>query len=979
MIDYQSVVDEIRYAIQSEDCELTDDLRSANAQYVEACRDINKRLRRVEELLNAGLRSEAIQFGEGPPNVIEVVSVLSFPEAEEWSGVVLLYDLPAAEKIKISIVEQLSEAQLIEEPLQNLLARHRRLSLARAPLQMRLDVLRQLRQEDPETYTWDEDVRTFEQARFKEMATVAKEAHQVGDKEQLKQVFDELNSGKWLEPAPKKLIASLRKSLASHSKKAARQEVEELAEQLEQAFSELDIEQAKSLRTRWLQVSREAALPHDAPTFVSVAPVLGWISDEEEREANEKAYELAVSRLEILLNDGGSIEELESLEHEILSLEKAVPDLLANRLENRLETLRMGEVRSHRLKLGGVVAVLVLLTTVVSILGYRQVRSNAVTTLANHVEHLLDEEQYDKAEAALNSRSDVLQWPKLLNLQTRLDQEVESESNRVKQLDRLSQLIEEADSYEAAMQLIEQATPFVKTTDDELEMQRISSEWDNRNRQEMLAKQREVQDAISQVTSQLISAEAELSADPQSESLQKKLTEIGAAFPSILAKSKGLDSSISGQINSLSSRHKHLIDERKKLVELFTKRSNVTTAALITKSPIDVKSDIEDYRQALEQYANVIEDEDSSKLLASVASEAELWSAGLEWSELTRSWSKQWPTSPNEVASRIQSCETFLNDYPTAPDLELLNKYITQLKSIERRVPITGDTSPKLKDKLTKILATPLIADSWILQTKQGKRYYLPEEKKINSGLFRFSHFVGYGADELRECGDVKFSDLKNFSAVRSPCSEVADWAQRELNEVDAANWNEFCKDLADSILNNGQMNAFLKLDLLRRVLEMAAEGDVFLSEALKAHIDILQGAQISPVARWMNPDDLEGKAATSEASQVLEKMSRLKGFDEVWKEAANSQAAMGRQLDSETIMVGWIRASVPQVSMETQWESKGAWDLYVAFTDAEKTSSQWRNIGEVKTGKIELKSSAKSFVVPGRPVFAMPREVASP
>ena len=979
MIDYQSVVDEIRYAIQSEDCELTDDLRSANAQYVEACREINKRLRRVEELLNSGLRSEAIQFGEGPPNVIEVVSILSFPEAEEWAGIVLLYDLPLAEKVKQSIVEQLSEAQLIEQPLQNLLAKHRRLSLARAPLQMRLDILRQLRQEDPETYTWEEDVRNFEHARFKEMATVAKDAHQAGEKGKLKQLFDELNSGKWLESAPTKLISSLRKSLASHSRKAARVEIDELAEQLEQAFSELDIERAKTLRNRWMQVTREAALPQDDPISINVAPVLGWISDEEEREANEKAYELAISRLEILLNNGGSIEELESLEHEILSLEKAIPDLLANRLENRLETLRMAEVRSHRLKLGGVVAVLVLLTSTVAILGYRQVRSNAVTTLANHVEQLLDEGQYKKAEAALNTRSDVLQWQALMTLQARLNKEVESDSNRMKRLERQFQLIEKADSYAAAKQLIEQAGPLVKTTDDELEIQRISSEWDERNRQEMIAKLSVVQDGISQVTSQLIAAESELNNSPQSKALGELFTKIGATLPSLLAQAQGLNPAVSGQIESLSSRHKNLMGTREKLLNRYTKQANVTTAALIADKPFDVKIDVEAYEQALKEYAGLIEDKDTSEMLSAVTSEINLWKAGLEWSKVSHSWTKRWPTTANGITSRIQSCETYLEEYSAAPDNELVKKYITQLKSIERRVPITGDTSQKLKDKLTKILATPLIADSWILQTKQGKRYYLPEEKKINSDLFRFKHFVGYGADELRECGDVKSTELTSFSAVRSPCSKIADWAQKELNQIDVLNWNLFCKEIADSILNNEQMNAFLKLDLLRRVLEMAGEGDLFLSEALKSHVDILQGAQISPVARWMNPDDLEGKAATAEAAQVLEKLSRLKSLEEVWKDAADDQSAMDRQLDSETIMIGWIRVIVPQVSLETDWQPKENWDLYVAFTDSQKSSSQWRNIGKVSDGKIELKSSAKSFVTPGRPVFAMPQTVITP
>ena len=45
MTDYQQIVDEIRFAIQSEDCELTETLRQAAQDYALACREVNQRLR----------------------------------------------------------------------------------------------------------------------------------------------------------------------------------------------------------------------------------------------------------------------------------------------------------------------------------------------------------------------------------------------------------------------------------------------------------------------------------------------------------------------------------------------------------------------------------------------------------------------------------------------------------------------------------------------------------------------------------------------------------------------------------------------------------------------------------------------------------------------------------------------------------------------------------------------------------------------
>jgi len=62
--EYQRVIDEIRFQLQSSDCELTDDLRQLASSYSAACRSVNQRLRRCGEFLRLGLRSEAIQFAE---------------------------------------------------------------------------------------------------------------------------------------------------------------------------------------------------------------------------------------------------------------------------------------------------------------------------------------------------------------------------------------------------------------------------------------------------------------------------------------------------------------------------------------------------------------------------------------------------------------------------------------------------------------------------------------------------------------------------------------------------------------------------------------------------------------------------------------------------------------------------------------------------------------------------------------------------
>ena len=67
MIDYQRVVDEIRSFLQSPDQTYSASLKELASVFAEACQEVNQRLRRCEEFLQKGLRSEAIHFAQVEP------------------------------------------------------------------------------------------------------------------------------------------------------------------------------------------------------------------------------------------------------------------------------------------------------------------------------------------------------------------------------------------------------------------------------------------------------------------------------------------------------------------------------------------------------------------------------------------------------------------------------------------------------------------------------------------------------------------------------------------------------------------------------------------------------------------------------------------------------------------------------------------------------------------------------------------------
>src|SRR6516225_2446967 len=101
MINYQEVVDELRSFLDAKDQTYSDQLKATAAQYAEACQQVNQRLRRCEEFLNKGLRSEAIHLAQTDPALLDLVAILDFPGRASWEEAAALYGLATPPRLNI--------------------------------------------------------------------------------------------------------------------------------------------------------------------------------------------------------------------------------------------------------------------------------------------------------------------------------------------------------------------------------------------------------------------------------------------------------------------------------------------------------------------------------------------------------------------------------------------------------------------------------------------------------------------------------------------------------------------------------------------------------------------------------------------------------------------------------------------------------------------------------------------------------------
>jgi hypothetical protein len=181
MPDHHEIVDRIRGLLQAVDQTRTPELEALAASYARECGEAARRLSRCHRLLQQGLRSEAIQLAEIEPRLLDVIADLDFPERADWDELIQIYGLPDAARFPIESASFLNEAYAEEDPIQDLLRTHRRLALARGPLRARIEVMRKLAAQDANNPIWQEDLRTFEKARFRGIQSDAEDAVRRGD------------------------------------------------------------------------------------------------------------------------------------------------------------------------------------------------------------------------------------------------------------------------------------------------------------------------------------------------------------------------------------------------------------------------------------------------------------------------------------------------------------------------------------------------------------------------------------------------------------------------------------------------------------------------------------------------------------------------------------------------------------------------------------------------------------------------------
>jgi hypothetical protein len=360
MTGVQRIVDDVRARLAAHDQTLNDRLRLLADEYHVACSEAEARLRRCEEFARSGYRGEALYLAEVDPPLLEILSVLSFPERKAWAELTGMYDLPEAPPLSLARAKELNKVYAEYAKVEPMVTRLRHLGRTRAPLTERAAVLRELRAADRNCPVWVDQLGAMETELRAELIRNLEADLRSGDRARMFEYYSALTAPGWLKPAIPAVIA-----------KAAVECLPRMLAQLNQAVGRDDLAAARQARAEWDRVARDAMLLPNDPIAERAAVLLEEVGRMEDRAARSRDQQEALEVFREAVHRGAPADELTRTYDRVRETGAKLPRPLLDQYHRQLARHERG--RDIRQTILGIIAItlgaVILVTFLVLVLG----------------------------------------------------------------------------------------------------------------------------------------------------------------------------------------------------------------------------------------------------------------------------------------------------------------------------------------------------------------------------------------------------------------------------------------------------------------------------------------------------------------------------------------------------------------------------------------------------------------------------------
>ena len=361
----------------------------------------NHNLNRCQRWIQLGLFAEAVSFGEALDLAKSSARLLLQGMFGQWGELCRAANVPAPESIDQSLLESYSDAWSRFHSLSQIEARHRLLSLQRAPLLERLQVLRELVDLDSRNPEWLRSITRLQRQAAGELTQIVAQALQEKDDALAIAVSQLVDACAGTQIENQAQFEQLKQFAAAAKRRVAFTAARLACDEMHNAAVSMDLQELRAANLRWQAAIRE--FEPDEDLRQSAAASLQLLVAQQQREQRERDQQDALGRLELALDQAKSFVEIQALILRANNLDATIPKSLAMRVAALQDAhTAVGRRRFARRSIMVSIATVVLSVTAWWIIQWQR-SVEEVDTIAREVEALLTSGSPDTALKSLSS------------------------------------------------------------------------------------------------------------------------------------------------------------------------------------------------------------------------------------------------------------------------------------------------------------------------------------------------------------------------------------------------------------------------------------------------------------------------------------------------------------------------------------------------------------------------------------------------
>lgn len=973
--EVQELVAEIREMLELRGDPPESELKRLAQRYNSTTQQVNALLKTCLELVERGLKAEAIMRAD-ESSLLETVSILDFPEQTVWCDYLAQFGFSAPAAVDQYASRQINSCYAPARRLEPLYRLNRRHALANSPLRVRLGVMRRIHkmEEANAKEASAKQVELFEQERLKGIRKELAEATESRNLRKLTLLHSELSSKDWFKAPETTLLRGASRVLKLEEARLAEARMHTLAVDLQNAWSAQDISTGRRIRTQWEACQAKANLNEQNPLIIDTKAAFDWLAVIDKEEQDQANYEQQIISLREALDQRQPREALELLQHSLEMHGDGIPETLLNRLRTRYDELDTEEHRRNVRRL--VIAVVSVIC--IAVLAFVVVQNRSFNfRLSEHIASitsLLEQGDLESAESYVESlkteQADMLAMPQIQVLLVNVEQARRDEDDRMV-------------AFENGVRRIQEQAPLAQSLSDTKQLTLDLNDLNAAGSDE----QSEVETLRSAVERKALEIQTQIDADFAKElkvaadELQTyedagvmdiaSLVAFKNRFEALAAKKD-----VSPELVSGAAGPKELLARCDLRIQGMSEQARREQMFEVISNAV---GSVPNFRAALDSYAKAFpRDPEAIRFEGLLQSDADLWLQLEVQNQFVATHAVDCTTlSPLEAQKYVAEADAFLATNAAFPKKDELLKIRNYLQYVGARIDDAGE--PILAN-IEDMMARSKMEGIYVVRLKDGTRYYTSEtptmtvpgqRQRVNlKALPDWTVAIGLREPVNPSLGfDLELVDvqLNNLNEVwRSPEWILLKEMKNALLTVNDQNWERVLLQLLERVATEQKQDPIFRYVFLDELLRTLATGSPVIQEkyaiTLKQMSDLQLGA-INP----FNPLDSATNMRRRDAAELLLNFPDPRQITEdVFKarDAASKFSITGRYrwvgwLHRDT--TGWTCASSRSINVLPEG------DLFV-FTKGNTETAQFHKIGTTR-GMPPVTETA-AFMAQGLPIY---------